>query len=310
MVDVAHDHHHGGARHQILVLVLMVVDQALLDGDDHLLLHLAAQLFGDDGGGVEVDHLAQGGHDTVLHQALDHLCTGLLHAAGQLAHGDLVGDLHGDGGLLDDLQTQLAETVGLLLLALVAGKIVVAALPVIAEFLLALRRLLIPLAAAAAGVRHVLQLLVVLVQIHVGGLAGIHHLLLGYAGHGLLHHGLGGLFGGLTGGRGALGGLAAALLGCGGLGVLPVLGRLRLLLRGLGALGEDDRDIGDRIVLGQILKDEAQLPVLQHLHMILGCFGVLGQDLRDLLGGNSEILGHLMHSVFVDDTTQIKPPPS
>ena len=78
-----------------------------------------------------------GGHNAVLHQALDHLCAGLFHAAGQLTHGDLVGDLHGNRGLFDDLQAQLAETVGLLLLALVAGEIVVPAL-LIAELLLAL----------------------------------------------------------------------------------------------------------------------------------------------------------------------------
>ena len=66
VVHVAHDHHHGCPGHQILVLVLMVVDQALLDGDDDLLLHLAAHLIGDDGGGVEVDHLAQGGHVSLV----------------------------------------------------------------------------------------------------------------------------------------------------------------------------------------------------------------------------------------------------
>ena len=285
----------------------MVVDEALLNGDHHFLLHLAAHLLGDDGGGVKVDHLAQRGHNAVLHQAFDHLCAGFLHAAGQFAHGDLIGDLHGDGRLFDDLQTQLAEPVGLLLLALAAGEAVVAAL-VIAEFLLTLGCLLLPLAAAGAGVRHILQLLVVLVQIHVGGLAGIHHLLLGHAGHGLLHR-LGGLLGSLTGGSRTLCG-PVALLRRGWPGRLLALGRGRLLLRGLGALGEDDRDIGDRVVLGQILKDEAELPILQHLHVILGRFGVLGQDLRDLLGGDPEILGHLMHSVFVDDTTQIKPPPS
>ncbi len=307
VVHVTHDHHHRRPGHQILVLVLVVVDEALLNGDHHFLLHLAAHLLGDDGRGVKVDHLAQRGHNAVLHQALDHLCAGFLHAAGQLAHGDLIGDLHGDGRLFDDLQTQLAEPVSLFLLALAAGEAVVAAL-VIAEFLLALRGLLLPLAAAGAGVRHILQLLVVLVQIHVGGLAGIHHLLLGHAGHGLLHR-LGGLLGGLTGGSRTLCG-PVALLRRGGPGRLLALGRGRLLLRGLGALGEDDRDIGDRVVLGQILKDEAELPILQHLHVILGRFGVLGQDLRDLLGGDPEILGHLMHSVFVDDTTQIKPPPS
>ena len=144
----------------------MVVDELLLDGDDHFLLHLAAHLLGDDGGGVEVDDLAQGGHDAVLHQALDHLCAGLLHAAGQLAHADLVGDLHGNGGLFDDLQPQAAQTIRLLLLALVAEKPLSRRLLAVAELLLALGLLLGPTAAAGAALGHVLQLLVVLIQIH------------------------------------------------------------------------------------------------------------------------------------------------
>ena len=101
---MTHDHHHGGTGYQILLVVLVVVDELLLDGDHYLLLHLAAHLLCDDGGGVEVNKLAQGGHDAVFHQALDHLCAGLFHAAGQLAHADLIGDLHGNGGLFDDLQ--------------------------------------------------------------------------------------------------------------------------------------------------------------------------------------------------------------
>ena len=51
--------------------------------------------------------------------------------------------------------------------------------------------------------------------------------------------------------------------------------------------------------------DPDQLPILQHLHMVLRRLGVLGQDLRDLLGGHAEILRHLMHSVFVSNITQI-----
>ena len=156
VVDMTHDHHNGSAGHQILFLILMVVDQLFLDGDHHFLLHLAAHFLGNDGGGVEVDHLAERGHDTVLHQALDHLCAGLLHAAGQLAHADLVGDLHGDGGVLDDLQPQLTHAVGLLLLALVGHGAVLALLGV-AEFLLALQLILVTAATIAAGaVGHVL----------------------------------------------------------------------------------------------------------------------------------------------------------
>ena len=129
----------------------MVVNKLFLNGDHHFLLHLAAHFLGDNGGGVKVDHLAQGGHNAVFHQALDHLGAGLFHPAGQLAHADLVRDLHGNGGLFNNLQPQAAQTVCLLLLALVADKIVVPALFAVAELLLALGLLLIP--AAVAGRR-------------------------------------------------------------------------------------------------------------------------------------------------------------
>ena len=315
VVDMTHDHHNGSAGHQILFLILMVVDQLLLDGDHDLLLHLAAHFLGNDGGGVEVDHLAERGHDAVLHQALDHLCAGLLHAAGQLAHADLIGDLHGDGGVLDDLQPQLPHAVGLLLLALVGHGAVLALLG-IAELLLALQLILVAAAAAAAAgaVGHVLQLFVVLVQIYVGGLAGIHHLLLGHAGHGLL-----GLVVIIVVAAVAIVigvGLVVLRLGIALLlrlrlvVLLGLLLRLRLLLLGLGALGKHRGDAGDLVVLGQILENERQLPILQHLHMVLGGLGILGQDLRNVLCGDAEILRHLMHSVFVCYATQIKPPPS
>ena len=309
MVDVTHDHHNGGAGHQILFLILMVVDQLLLDGDDHFLLHLAAHLLGDDGGGVEVDHLAERGHDAVLHQALDHLGAGLLHAAGQLTHADLVGDLHGDGGVLDDLQPQLAHAVGLLLLALVGHGAVLALLGV-AELLLALQLILVTAAAAVAAVSHILQLLVVFVQVHIGGLAGIHHLLLGHAGHGLLGLVIVVIIVAAAVGLIVLRLGIALLLALGLVVLLGLLLLLRLLGLGLGALGKHRGDAVDLVVLGQILKDEAELPILQHLHMVLRRLGILGQDLRNVLRGNAEILRHLMHSVFVCYATQIKPPPS
>ena len=52
------------------------------------------------------------------------------------------------------------------------------------------------------------------------------------------------------------------------------------------------------VVLGQIVENNGQLPLLQDLHVVLGGGRVLGQDLRDGLGGQAEVLGHLMHSVF------------
>ena len=309
VVNVTHDHHHGGAGHQILGLVLVVINELFFNGDDHFLLHLAAHFLGNNGGGVKVDHLAQGGHDAVLHQALHDLCAGLLHAAGQLTHADLVGDLHGDGGLLDDLQTQAAQAVCLLLLALVADEVVVAALLAVAEFLLTLGLLLVAASAAGAAVGHVLQLLVVLGEVNVGGLAGVHHLGLGHAAHRLA-----GLLGRLRlrllrclcrlGGGGRFGGVLLRL------GLL-LGGRLWLFLRGgLHTLGKDHLNAGHRIVLRQILENQRQLMILQHLHVVFGRLRVLRQDLRDLLGGHAEVLCHLMHPVFVPDISQIKPPPS
>ena len=52
------------------------------------------------------------------------------------------------------------------------------------------------------------------------------------------------------------------------------------------------------MILGQPVKDDGQLPVRQHLHMVLGSRAVLGQDLRNGLGGEAEVLRHLMDSVF------------
>ena len=311
MVNVTHDHHNGGTGQQIFFGVLMIVDELLLDGDDHFLLHLAAHFLGNNGGGIEVDHLAQGCHNAVLHQALDHLCAGLFHAACQLANGDLIGDLHGDGSILNHLKAQLAQAIGLFLTALVALLTLLLTL-LVAELLLVLELIGAAATTAMTALSHILQLLVILSHVHVGGLAGIHHLLLRHAGHGLLlHYGSGRFFlllilllSLLLTATALL--TVVALLGF----ILLLLGTLCLLLLRLCALGEDGDDVVDLVVLGQILKYQRELTVLQHLHVVFGGLGVLGQDLRYVLRGDTKILRHLMHSIFVCYATQIKPPPS
>ena len=73
----------------------------------------------------------------------------------------------------------------------------------------------------------------------------------------------------------------------------------RLLLNGrMIGLFEDLLQTLDLIVLGKVFEDNAQFLVLQNLHMILRSGGIVRQDLRDLLGSPSEILAHLMDSVF------------
>ena len=188
MVDVAHDHNHGRAGHQILFLVLGGVNEALLNGDHNFLLDLAAQLFGDERGGIEVDDVAQGGHDPVLNEALDHLGAGLLHTGSQLADADLVRNEHLDRGLPGDLLLQTAHTVLLLLTALIAegAALTSTALTLIVPALDLLLTAPILLPVLTPLVREGLQMLVVLLKVHIAAAAGVNHLLGGYAGSGPL----------------------------------------------------------------------------------------------------------------------------
>ena len=301
VVDVAHDHHHGGAGLKVLLLVLGGVDQLLLDGDHDFLLHLAAQLHGYQGGSVVVDDLTEGGHHAHLHQGLDHLGAGLFHAGGQLAHADLVGDHHLQRSLLGDLQLEAAHLLGLLLLALVAGALLAAALAlgVAALELLLAAALLLPLGGEA------LQTLVVLIQVHRTAAAGVHHLLGGDAGCGLA---LDGLLLGLAASAALLldRSLLAALGGGGLLAMGGLLGGSALLVGGWGLLGLlcgglgrlmvhiliDGGDGLHLVVLGEILKNNGKLLFGQGLHMVLGGMSVLGKDVHDLLGG--ELLGAVL----------------
>ena len=57
VVNVTHDYNNGGAIFQLVLGVHMVVDQALLSGDDNFLLHLAAHFLGNNGGSLVVDDL-------------------------------------------------------------------------------------------------------------------------------------------------------------------------------------------------------------------------------------------------------------
>ena len=102
------------------------------------MLDLAAKLGGDEFRRVKVDGLVDRGHDAVFEQALDDLGRRLLHAGGQLADGDLVGNFDGQRRLLRDLKLQAAHLLGLLLLALAGERLLtVVAVSVVAELFLA-----------------------------------------------------------------------------------------------------------------------------------------------------------------------------
>ena len=68
VVDVAHNDNDGRAFDQIGGVVLLLHEQALLDGDVDLMLDLSAELLGDQGGGVEIDNVGDGVHLAHLHE--------------------------------------------------------------------------------------------------------------------------------------------------------------------------------------------------------------------------------------------------
>ncbi len=165
-----------------------------------------------------------------------------------------------------------------------------------------------------------LQPLVVLGQVHVAALAGIHNFLLGHPAGGLLYRRL--LLGGRLLGPGlGMGRLRRPLLRRGGLlglggGLFPAglfsrrggllrrrRGGLFLLLGGLFRLflvgvGENVLNAGDLVVLRQIVEDDGQIPIRQHLHMVLRRGRIFCQNFRYGLGGQAKILCHLMDPVF------------
>ena len=296
VVDVTHDHHHGASRLELFGLILPVVDEALFNGDDDFLLHLAPKLHGNQGGGIIVHGLVDAGHDAQLDELLDDLGSGLLHPGGQLAHGDLVGDLHHQRGFLGHLQLQAAHLLLLLVAALVAGKLVAAGLLIlVADLLLAAGIVLHPLG------HQCIHPVVKAVGIDGDG-AGIDNPalslalgLLGLLGLGLL----GGLIrlGLLLGGR-RLGRLLLRL-GLFGLGRRRFLGRGGRCL-GLGLLLGSQRLFQGRhlVALGQYVKEHIQLFLGENLLAALGFFKEFPHQRRDGLGGYAKILGHFSDAIF------------
>ena len=321
VVDVTHDNDDRRAGLELVGAVLVIVDELFLDRDDDFLFDLAAELFSDKGRGVEVDHLGEGSHHAVFHQALDDLRAGLLHAARQLADGDLIGDLDGQRGLLGDLKLETAHLLGLFLLAL-AGKrlLAVVTVSVVAELLLAAA---LQVAAVAGALGHVLELLVVLVEVDVRHLAGIDDLLLRHARRGMLR---GGGLALLLGLRSVLLGLRGlrrrlCLLGLGTAAAIVLLRgravRLRLILRAralflrllLGrGLGIDRLDL-HLILLRQMFEDQVDLIGRQHLRRLLAPVFIGTQNGQNVLRRHAEVLCQIGYLVLVHCSSQITAPP-
>ena len=120
-------------------------------------------------------------HDAELDEALDNVRCGALHAGSELADRDLVRDHDLDRDLLERCHLLLTLQAAHLLLLLLAA---LAALEAALALVAALELLLAGLHLLGLARSQVFQPLVVLLQIHLAALAGVHHLLLGDAGGG------------------------------------------------------------------------------------------------------------------------------
>ena len=101
------------------------------------MLHLAAKLHGDERGGIVIDHVGHGRHHAELDELLDDLDRRFLHAGGELADVDLVGDADLELLLFRDLKLQALHLVALFLAALGACDLLLALLVPVLDLLLA-----------------------------------------------------------------------------------------------------------------------------------------------------------------------------
>ena len=294
VVNVAHDDNDRIARLELLLAVLALVKQLLLDGDMDFLFDLAAHLLRNDRSGVEVDDLGNRRHHAQLDQALDDICGRTLHTGSQLTDRNLIRDHDLDRDLLERghllLALQALHLFLLLLAALVAEGL---------GTLLGLLGQLLLFGSAGfhtlgLGVDQLVDMVVVLGEVDIARAAGIDtvHLL------DLALNRLGGFLR-LSFRRLALRRLCRRLRRL-RLGRLLLFGlRLLRLSAGRHLCIEGFLNIIHLVMLRHVFKNDGQLLVSQHLHVVFRCGAVFGEYLGDLLGGSAEILGDLMHPVFI-----------
>ena len=182
MIYRCHDTDHRGTLHQILLCVLFLREQALLDGDVHLVLDLCVELLCQQSCGVEIDHIVDGVHLAHLHELGNDLTGLLLQAGCQLAHSDLVGDQHLQLGVACLLQLDALQTLELgLSLALL--ELLALTLTALGELLLVALRGGLAAVLGVLGRGQIIVAGVEAVHVHIHS-AGIHGDLIVLAAHG------------------------------------------------------------------------------------------------------------------------------
>lgn len=283
MIHVSHDHHNRAPGLQLLCSVHVIVDDFLFDGDGNLPLHLTAHFRGDKLGGIKVDALIDGGHHAVFQQRLNDFGSRLLHAAGQLSHGDFLGNFDRQRRLFNDLQTQAAHFLLLLGAGLAALEFsaLFAVFGLAADLLLSAGDVLDPF--GDQGVHPVVKPF----GVHLDG-GGVHHPALPAPLR------LGGL--GLGFGSGSRFGRSRRFG--------SLLHRLGLRLRGGG---KDLLQRADLVILCDMIKNDIQLLIGQHLAVALWLIEIFGDDFRHFFRRHAKICGHFPDSIF-DKTHDSAPP--
>ena len=285
MVNMAHHANYRRALHGILVVLVVLFNDLLLNGDHNLLLHLGTQFGSHDLCSIVVDHFVHAGHHAQTHQFFNHFGSRHTQQTCQFTHGDLLRHLNGDL-LLFTLLRNAGQALGLRL-SLGAGTHTLG--PLFAVLLALLVELLLLLVIAHVGSRgNILVLLIVLFQIHIVH-SGVHMASLAFGARlgrliglllGLFLSPLSRLLRHLQNGSLALA-LLVLLRITGGLGLLlPFLLR-RLALRLIGPQRIELVKILYAVGFGNAVKEGVQLPLLQYSGRRLLGRAALGQQIQN-----------------------------
>ena len=318
VVNVTHNDNDRRTLDEILGVVLLLHEQALLDGNMDLMLDLGVEFLGDQGGGVEIDHVGNSVHLAHRHKLGNDLGGALLQAGSQLADGDLIGDGNFQLGIARLFQLDALQALRLGFAA--ATELLTALAVAVVELFLFAGGLVLALAGHIAAVRQIIIAGVEFIHVDVHG-AGVNgnaravdlHLLGG--GNGLFDAGVGcqflegdALFTALLR---LLFGLAGFLLGflrlggglCLGLRLCLFLGRLLFCLGGglrlrlrlglcLGAV-EVGIHAGFGIGAGQGFQQDIQLLLAKGAAGLIGFARQGGDGFDNFFCRQVELLGNI-----------------
>ena len=166
VVNVSHNYYYGAARLEVRIVVVGVVDEALLNGDDDLFLYLCAELLSYERCGIEVYLLIYRSHYAESHELLDNVGSRSLQTCCELADCNALGYHYLE--LLLSCALEL-EPLELLCLGLLLAELLAVPLLGLLIYLLLLRAVVLVVLVRGS---HVVVALVVLVEVHVAA-AGI-----------------------------------------------------------------------------------------------------------------------------------------